>query len=446
MFKLFPVFFLVLTGLLIVCWSLKPRSRIYEFPFFTSLGFLGLIAPQGIGLYNDPYPVSIAYIDLTILLAIFCLMAAWLGYVKTQPSVRFLSKFNREYSVDKLFYFGIVYVIIGFIFNILISGVPEEQLNESQWTGILTIYFFFSRLLYLGFALIFIATLRTPSKSRWYIVILSSFWPVFKLLFLARRTESIIFFCIILIAIFFVRGYVLPLYIMLIMLLFGALAINTIGVFRSELSEVGIGLKNWTDFFNFNWIDDWISAIRRVDWWQAFQNEVIKSDVSETNKSVTSELKFAASVIEVTNHSWDFGLGSSYWNTLINRYIPAQLVGKSLKFALQIPTPNIREKIFEYYKFQTFSTGFTLPLMADIFFQFWFLGLLVYYWLASMMKFLWMISVVSKNIIFQVLYVLIIPFTTVAVFAGLGNFIAECVYYSVFLIPVDRYTRVVNKN
>jgi hypothetical protein len=84
--------------------------------------------------------------------------------------------------------------------------------------------------------------------------------------------------------------------------------------------------------------------------------------------------------------------------------------------------------------------------MADIFFQFWFLGLLVYYWLASMMKFLWMISVVSKNIIFQVLYVLIIPFTTVAVFAGLGNFIAECVYYSVFLIPVDRYTRVVNKN
>ncbi|WPF88362.1 hypothetical protein WEU38_16350 [Cyanobacterium aponinum AL20118] len=423
----------------VIWWSFKEPLRLYQFPFFITIACLIYIVPQIFALIEDPYPVSPNYVDLTILLTILSLFLFFYGYVKKNKDQEIIHKKNNIKDLDqRIFYIGIVYTVIGLFCNLAIGNVDIEQQRMTQWTGILTVYAFFQRLLYFGFAINLYFAIIKRHFLYWFVFGISAFWPIFKMLFYARRTEAVTYITIVLLTLWFIKGVMPQRKLILIGIIVGFFFINAIGAFRAELAQLNIGYSNWQDFFSFNWMDDWLTAFQNVDWWEE-NIKLFQSSESEDYLSTahSSETKYAASVIQVTSETGQFDYGTRYWNRIIFGFIPAQFLGKTFKesFYLQV-NESFQVRIFDYFSTQTFQTGYILPIMGDLFSQFWFFGFFICYFIGKQFKNLWLSINQKFKISNQILYPLALVFTFSLFLGGLDGFIYNISTFFIFSIPI----------
>jgi len=156
------------------------------------------------------------------------------------------------------------------------------------------------------------------------------------------------------------------------------LAIPATATYRSFQAE-----RNW-------------EAIRQIDFLGNFKQFL-------TDESIL-ELRNAAMLIEATSRSGDYAYGAGYWNHLVFRYVPAQLLGEGFKESLMIRRSGEgQEREFATMDY-TNPIGSTVTGMGDSFQQFGYGGCLFFAALAVFFRSLWQTALRPHALFAQLLY------------------------------------------
>src|SRR6476660_7845478 len=134
-------FYLLLLTLLlagVLARALASPKRFYEYPYFMAAPFVAFILPQAYSLVRFPFGTRPEAIDTVLLMTLLCVGACVLGY--RAPVNRWIVE-NTQSPVDDrhLFRWGIFFVLCGFFFTYLISGMTSQERGGGQWTGRATI-------------------------------------------------------------------------------------------------------------------------------------------------------------------------------------------------------------------------------------------------------------------------------------------------------------------
>jgi hypothetical protein len=307
-----------------------------------------------------------------------CLGACLIGYrgsrtLKQNHSLAAARAINH----DRLFLAGLVFVGCGLAFSFILARIEIETSEFGGWTGPATIYAFFQQLCYPGFAICFMVALRRPSLFSLLATCLASWVPIQSIIF-GRREPAALFAMTIGLTLFFQLRLRPSRWLIATCLGLAMLAIPATATYRRyQLNE------------------DW-GAVRQIDWAGNFHDFL-------TDESVL-ELRNAAMLIEATGRSGQYELGAGYWNHLVFRYIPAQILGPKFKQTLMIERP--REGLERELAAMAYinPAGSTVTGMGDSFQQFGYCGCLFFAALGIGFRVMWRAALPSSALFAQLLY------------------------------------------
>jgi hypothetical protein len=237
----------------------------------------------------------------------------------------------------------------------------------------------------------------------------------------------------------FVKGYIISRRIIFILAVLGFFFLNAIGAYRSELGDLNIGASNWQDFFSFTWFDSWLNAVRNVNWWDISTSSFQEFD-SQSYRITThfSETKFAASVIQATSETRQFGYGTDFWNRIVFGFVPAQFLGSDVKNSLYlIIGESAGVKAQNYFSENIFNTGYVLPIMGGLFSELWLFGFFICYWIGQKIKLFWLsVNQKKANISNQILYSILLAYSVSLCLGGVSDYLYLFLTYTIFLIPI----------
>src|SRR5205085_4312396 len=152
--------------------------------------------------------------------------------------------------------------------------------------------------------------LRRPTLIAVMAVLLAAIIPMQSILF-GRREPAVLFLLTIGLTLYFYRRVRPARWVVLGLIGIAMLAIPATATYR-----------------RFQIHNDW-EAIRQMDLVDNFKQFL--------NGESVLELRNAAMLIEATQRSGDYEYGAGYWNHLVFRYVPAQILGPAFKQSLAIP-------------------------------------------------------------------------------------------------------------
>lgn len=406
MSELYLILLVVSIAVILVGVMIK-GERIFEFPYFMAAVFAGFILPQAFSLVRFPGKVGSGAVEGALLMTCLCLFACVIGYTG-KPSIWLIRKINCPVFPHKMLHVGAFFVLCGYIFGFLLSQIRLEfNMDRGGMTGLGTIYIFFASLKYPGLAIALSMVLQRVTMPRLVLLILAVISPAGEVILGGRREPAVALAMIILFCLYFYRRKK-PSRILIFGALFLALlAIPATGVYRNLVAEGGI------------------KQLRQLDLIGNFKDYFGKESVLE--------LRNAAAIIETRRRYGGYDYGAGYWNQMIFRFVPAQLVGKEMKDTLVLG--GTVEDMFKRYS-ETgyeFSIGSTPTGMGDSFRQFGWFGCLFFAVLGWFFRSIW-ISALQPNAMFaQLLYLLICTSAMRALTHQTVDFLPGFTYQFVFL-------------
>jgi hypothetical protein len=159
------------------------------------------------------------------------------------------------------------------------------------------------------------------------------------------------------------------------------------------------------------------------------------------NKASVLELRNAAMIIDATQTTHDFGYGRAYWDQLVFRFVPAQIIGRDLKESLMFKPANreLDQGIPQVRYKRTLGT--TVTGVGDSFHEFWYFGALFFAVLAVIFKSLWEASLKRDAIFAQLLYIQTSTAAMRAVTHQTVDYLPGLAYNLLFLGLVAYYAR-----
>lgn len=355
---------------------LRRPELIYRFPFFMVALFAIFILPQAVSLLRFPGAAPEPAVQNVLLLTCLCVVACLIGY-RFSFSLIIVSQTSRPLDRRRLLHAGLLFVCSGLLFSFLLSHTEVQTTEFGGWTGTATIYGFFQQLCYPGFAICLLLALDRPSASTVAAALISAVVPLQSIAFGRREAAALVLLTIGLTLYF--RCRLRPARWLVVGLILGAmLGIPATGTYRRLQLQ-----KDWES----------IKAMDLVGNFKEFLNQ----------ESVL-ELRNAAMLIEATRQSGDYEYGAGYWNHLIFRYVPAQILGEAFKEALMIQRPHegLERELaaMDYVN----PTGSTVTAMGDSFQQFGFFGCVFFVGLGMFFRGLWRAAVQREALFAQLLY------------------------------------------
>lgn len=394
---------MVLTLLFLM--MMRPE-RIFEYPYFMAATMCGFILPQGISLLRFPGEASEAAIVAVMLMSCLCLGACWLGYLL--PVNRAIAHHtSRPVNDQRLFDVGVAFILIAWFFDYKISQMTEEDTGGTMWTGRVTIYAFFSSLVMPGFAIALRTALKKGTLAPWLATCAAAIIPVKASLYYGRRENTAIFVLTIALCLFFERKKTPPRLFIAGALLVATLMIPATGIYRGTVAESGIQA---------------VAQIHPVDNFKEFVN-------NESNL----ELRNAAMIMEAARRNGDFEWGRAYWDQLVFRFVPAQIVGTGVKDRLMFVSSEERLSGEVRNSNFTASRGSTMTGMGDSFQQFGWFGCLFFAFMAIIFRSLWWAAQKKQAIFAQLFYIQISTAGMRALTHQTLDFLPAVVYNGIFL-------------
>ncbi|WP_328985153.1 hypothetical protein [Thiorhodovibrio winogradskyi] len=400
-----------MTGLAILVWGLMKRDRMIQFPFLAAVVFLGWVMPQLVGLTNRS-DLPAGALEKTIFMAFLCLIAAWLGYVHNRrPARLFWWILDRK----RLLIGSAVLSLLGAFFFFKVSQLAPEvtAATGNQWTGIITIYVFFAKLLSIGMVIALLLYLIKPSWAPLCVFLFDLAFYLDRIIVKGRRATMIELAMLLLMALWFQRRWLPPRWAMISGLLLGALVVNSIGDYRNTMMG-----------------DD------RATWSGAGVNEVLEIDFvgnfmeRASGDANNFELTNAVMNIEAADRRLRFDFGLSLWNDLVHSYVPGQWVGYGLKKGLMLDFGNAAYAEFRHVP----HTGSTLTGLSDSFLSFWYFGAIKFFLIGFIMS-LWYKAAMQGNYVAQIIVILLTTQALQAITHSTHEFFSVFFQFAVFLLP-----------
>jgi hypothetical protein len=351
-------------------------------------------------------------------MAILCLAASWWGYERDRQPARL---FTWDFNHGRLVVGATVMTLLGAFFFYQVSQLAAEVTAETggRWSGIITIYVFFSTLLSFGMALALVLFLRKPDWTALSLVLLGLIFYLHRILIAGRRAAMVELGMMVILACWFNRRLLPPRWAMLTTILVGALVVNSIGDYRSVM----LGKDRST------WSGAGISEIMDIDYWGN-----IKAMVS--GESPNYELTNAVMNIAAVERTLYFDFGLSHWNGFVLRYIPGQWVGYEFKQWLMADLPNHAQRVFGYRAY----TGTTHTGLSDAFLSFWYFGA-VKFLLIGLILGRWYRAARQGHLTAQLVVILTITPALHAITHSTHSFFILFLQLAVFLLPVIWFAR-----
>lgn len=403
---------------LILVWGLKQRERYMQFPILAAAVFLGWLMPQFLGLTKF-YGLPAGALDKTVLMAIFCMGAAYWGYVQnSRPAQLFRWSFNRR----KLLQGSAALSLLGAFFFYKMGQLAAEANAETGglWTGIITIYAFFGHMLTVGFAIALILHVRRPSRATWVILGFGLIFYFERVVIAGRRAELVDLFLMVLFALWFNRRWAPPRSVIIGAFIVGALVINSAGDYRRTMlgedraSWSGAGVEEILSI-------DYVGNLTRI---------------AEGN-AAGEEARNAVLTIEAVDRRLNFDYGFSLWNAFVHQYIPAQLIGSNLKKALTIDLENPAHMEFGHIPYP----GTTYTGLADSFSSFWFFGAVKFFLIGYILS-RWYRAANEGHFVAQLVIMLSMGAALHSITHTAHHFFLVFIKLAAFTVPVVIYARV----
>jgi hypothetical protein len=375
--------------------------------------FVSFILPQAIALSNNPGPVSQQALERVLLMSCLCAAMCWLGY-QLPPSPSFLKKLDISVDSKKLFRGGIFFVLIGYASAFLISQLPETAREESTLSGIITIYAFFGSLIYPGFTILLLSSLQRPNLAKIIITACAAALPLQTIILYGRREATATFILTIGLSLYYFRRYVPPRWLALTLIVIALVAIPLTGAYRG-IAKTG----DWSELLELR------------------PGENLKVLVE---KGKTLELRNAALLMDAAVQTGQYGYGTDYWNSLVFRFVPAQLIGRDLKNVLQLKLSKSKQDLKDLYNY-TAHTGTTTTGIGDSFVQFDYLGCLFFLILSYLFKSLWISAIYKNSTVSQIFYVSLVAPALLSVTHGTVRFFPDLLFRVIFIGAVIIYSR-----
>jgi len=407
---------LVIGGLASV---LSRPEKIYEYPHFMAAVFAVFILPQAVSLLRFPGAAPEEAVRRVMGMTCLCLGACLVGYRRSRTLNQNQSRAaTGAINQDKLLLAGLVFVGCGFVFSFVLARIEVQTSELGGWTGPATIYAFFQQLCYPGFAICFMVALRQPTSFSLAATILASLVPIQSVIF-GRREPAALFAMIVGLTLYFQLRLRPSCWLIATCMGLAMLAIPATATYRRYQLD-----------------QDW-DAVRQVDWIGNFRDFL-------TGESVL-ELRNAAMLIEATGRSGEYELGAGYWNHLVFRYIPAQILGPKFKEMLMIERP--REGLERELAAMGYvnPAGSTVTGMGDSFQQFGYCGCLFFAALGLGFRFLWRATAPSTALFAQLLYMQSCTSAMRAVTHWTLDFLPGFLYSVIFLGLAAWYARPTSK-
>ncbi len=388
-------------------------AKLYEYPFLIAITFVVFAAPQVVSLVRNPGGVSTSAIESVMLMSTLCMLAALIGYSYKPSRLRF-PKLSRAVDEQRLLQVGVVYLAMAWFFGTMISGMTAEETGGSTWTGRVTIYHFFTNVIFIALAILFRGALRTNSIFIWCLFAIAVLQPVQAAIFAGRREATAHALVAIGMVLFFEKRIAPSRILFGFLVFFAMLIIPATGHYRSIAAD-----RDWSRLENLDLIENF--------------NDFL-------NQESILELRNAAVIIDATKNSGAYGWGVLYWDEIIWRFVPAQIVGRDVKNFLMIERDDKEIAAARIDSNYTISSGSTVTGMGDSFTQFGYFGALFFLVVGWLFRSLW-IECKQGNVITQLLYIGIFTSAMRAVTHQTVDFLPGLIYQGVFMAIAYFYAR-----
>jgi hypothetical protein len=408
----FLLLIFILECIILLVWGLLKPERMYYFPFMAAAVFSGWILPQCIGWFNSIEILPKGSFEKTIFMTILCLGSCYLGFILNHKS---MLAFNWSFNEKRLLQGSAILSLLGayFFFKVSqISGTVTE-IHGGAWTGIITIYVFFSKLLTFGFVIAVLIYLKnTTNKFALGIILFDCMFYFDRIVLQGRRADIAGFFIIIMFALWFQRKVLIPRWMMLVAIIFGSLIINSIGNYRSIVMSKEGG--NWSEVLNIDFV----------------------GNLKQLSESGGYEIENTIYNIEAVDRTMNLDYGLSLWNNLVFQYVPAQFVGVDVKQSLMFSLEDITYSEFNYIsKLGTTHTG-----MSDAFASFWYFGAVKFFLIAYIFSLLYN-AAIRGHFIAQLLVILTLVPALHAITHTTHSYFGIWPVTIIFLAPVLIFAR-----
>jgi hypothetical protein len=375
-------------------------SRLVQFPFLTAAAFLAYLFPQlYAAVYHQQFPE--AAVAKTLLMTILCLLAAFLGYTTNRKPATL--GYSWRFNYRRLIYGCILLTLVGAYFFYKVSVLAPTFDDGRLWSGPITIYVFFGQLLIVGVVLALILHISRPSWITLSISLLGLLFYLHRGIMVGRRTALAEFFLMAGLAAYLKYRWVPPRILVFIILVSGALWINAIGDYRSELTQ-----------------NERLSApILSIDYIgnmkQAFTN--------------APDINNAVYAIDAVDRDFSLNFGLGLYDTIIFRYVPGQLIGYDVKKGLQ------SQFELDYDLSYNFHTGTTSTGMGWAFQTFWYFGVLWFFIIGLLMS-RWFLAATRGGIVAAMILILTYYQSLAAFSFGPAGFFLRLIFLCFSLFPV----------
>ena len=403
--------FLVICGLLLIAAIIRP-VLIYQYPYFMAATFVAFIAPQLFGLYKVGWADS--FVTATALMSLLCVACCWLGYLpKAHPAI--IERLNVSLNPNRLLHGGIALIVVGFFFTSKMTGVTIDE-EVGLMSGIGTIYLFFGGLVYPGFAICFYCALQHRNPIAWVAAAVAATVPLQAAIFYGRREPTVLFILSFAMSFYFLKGKTPHRWAIVAAIIGGMFIIPAIGQYR-QLAK-----------------DDPLAAFKSIDFKEEF-GEYFDEDA-------ISEVKNATVLIAVSQQTGDYEWGAGYWNRIVFRFVPAQILGRDFKDSLMIG--GVQRDPGEFVEANmgaALPTGSTVTGLGDAFMQFGYFGCLVFAGMAYMFKNLWTAANHADGTGAQILYIQVMTTAMRSLTHQTLDFLPGLIYSGIFIGLVVFYAK-----
>lgn len=404
----------VLVGVLVK--GLASPARMYEYPYFMAAVFAAFVVPQAISLKRFPLGATPESIDAVLLMTLLCVLASVIGY-RAAANRWIIERVHVPVNDRKLFHFGVLFICCGIFFTYLTGTMSSAERGGSQWTGKATIYIFFASLGHPGLSICLREALIRGGSGPWFWTLMGAWMPVVSAVFFGRREPTVLFVLTIALTLYFCRRKVVPRWAMV-----------------AAIAAAGVGIPATTQYRSALARHSATTAILEIDFIGNFNRFI-------SNPAIL-ELRNAAMMIETTTRTGNYGMGCGYWDELVFRFIPAQLLGRSFKQGLMFSPEEkeLQEREFAVLGYKA-TGGTTLTGMGDSFREFGYAGALFFAAMAVIFKSLWHASLKRDAVFPQLLYIQTCTSAMLGITHQTANYLPDVVYNLIFIGIAVLYAR-----
>ena len=384
-----------------------------QYPFLAASVFSGWILPQFIGLIINHEELPKGALDKTLLMTIFCIVGCFAGHcIKAKPA-SLLSK--CYFDSRRLLIASAILSLLGAYFFYRVGLLADTA--GGIWTGVITIFYFLSGMLFVGVAIATVVYVHSPSYAALLIIVFDLSFFLNRVLLQGRRRALIEICSLLALALWFRFRRVPSRALIVSIFLIGTLWINSIGDYRNSVQS---GQLSWSELSEINFIGNF-------------------KDLAQNGGH---EVRNAVFNIAAYDRYGGFDLGIVYWNQFVRFYVPGQIIGRDIKESLFVDKKDVVSSNYSH----TRKTGTTSTGMSDSFQSFWYFGALNFVFISYVLRKIFR-AANNNSVAAQILLILILPTTLEAITHGTERFFLAWPRIIAFLLPALLFAKIkIQKN